>query len=76
MNIIKRFIDCKIPLQTCTLRCHYCYVTHNKLFENKIPVFKYDANFIGNALTQKRLGVVSVCLTYVQMVKHYCLHKL
>ena len=53
MNIIKRFIDCKIPLQTCTLRCHYCYVTHNKLFENKIPVFKYDANFIGNALTQK-----------------------
>ena len=55
MNIIKRFIDCKIPLQTCTLRCHYCYVTHNKLFENKIPVFKYDANFIGNALTQKKI---------------------
>lgn len=75
MNIIKRFIDCKIPLQTCTLRCHYCYVTHNKLFENKIPVFKYDANFIGNALTQKRLG--GICMfTYVQMVKHYCLHKL
>ena len=60
MNIIKRFIDCKIPLQTCTLRCHYCYVTHNKLFENKIPVFKYDANFIGNALTQKRLG--GICM--------------
>lgn len=58
--VIKRFIDCKVPLQTCTLRCHYCYVTHNKQFDSKVPIFKYDAKYVGLALNQERLG--GVCM--------------
>lgn len=37
MDKIKRFIDCYVPVTTCTLRCHYCYITHHRLFDNKLP---------------------------------------
>ena len=40
MDKIKRFIDCYVPVTTCTLRCHYCYITHHRLFDNKLPTFK------------------------------------
>lgn len=53
---IKRFIDCYVPVTTCTLRCHYCYITHQRLFSNKLPKFKYEADVLKRALTQERLG--------------------
>lgn len=56
MEKMKRFIDIQIPVTSCTLRCHYCYITHHRLFSNKLPVFKYNADQIKEALSVKRLG--------------------
>lgn len=60
MDKIKRFIDCYIPVTSCTLRCHYCYITHHRLFDNKIPQLNYSPAFIRKALSKERLG--GVCL--------------
>ena len=57
---IKRFIDVYVPVTTCTLRCHYCYITQHRLFDNELPKFKYTPEQIRKALSQKRLG--GVCL--------------
>lgn len=53
---IKKFIDCYIPVTTCNLRCHYCYITQQHQFENEIPKFPYSAEFMAKALSKKRLG--------------------
>lgn len=53
---MKRFIDIYVPVTSCTLRCHYCYITHHRLFDTHLPVFKYSAQQIGEALSAKRLG--------------------
>lgn len=57
---MKRFIDCLIPFRTCNLRCSYCYITHTESFGDALPVFKYDADHIGRALSVERLGGVSL----------------
>ena len=41
---IKRFIDCIVPINTCNLRCHYCYVTQNREFDKELPKFKYTSD--------------------------------
>jgi len=56
MDKLKGFIDIQVPVSTCTLRCHYCYITQNKLFNSKLPKFKYTAEEIGKALSKERLG--------------------
>ena len=58
MPKIKMFIDTFVPVSTCTLRCHYCYITQSGKFAEKIPVFKYSPKTVGDALSQKRLGGV------------------
>ena len=60
MDKIKRFIDCYVPVTTCTLRCHYCYITHHRLFDNKLPTFKYTPEQVRKALSKERLG--GICL--------------
>lgn len=55
---MRMFIDTFVPVSTCTLRCHYCYITQTKKFAEKIPVFKYSPETVGRALSQKRLGGV------------------
>lgn len=60
MPAIKRFIDCYIPVTTCTLRCKYCYVTTHQLFGGKIPDFQYSLEYVRKALSKERLG--GVCL--------------
>ena len=60
MDKMKRFIDIYVPVEACTLRCHYCYITHHRLFANKLPKFKYDAETFRKALSKERLG--GVCL--------------
>lgn len=60
MDKIKRFIDCYVPVTTCTLRCHYCYITMHRLFEGKLPEFKYSPEHVRKALSKERLG--GVCL--------------
>ena len=56
----RRFIDVQVPINTCTLRCSYCYVTHHKLFDNKLPKFKYDVDIWKRAFDSKRWG--GVCM--------------
>ncbi len=56
MDKIKRFIDCHIPVETCNLRCHYCYITQHGLFSSKITKSNYTPEFIGKALSKERLG--------------------
>lgn len=52
----KRFIDVQVPIEACTLRCEYCYVTHHRKFNNKLPDFKYDVKTWKEAFKQERWG--------------------
>ena len=57
MEKIKRFINCSVPVNTCTLRCHYCYITQTGKFSEKLPVLKYPAARLRDKnrhFTQKR----------------------
>lgn len=56
MDKLKKFIDIYVPVEACTLRCEYCYITHHRLFASKLPKFQYDANMFRKALSKKRLG--------------------
>lgn len=56
MEKLKRFIDIYVPVEACNFRCHYCYITHHRLFANKLPQFKYDAETFRKALSKARLG--------------------
>lgn len=56
MDKIKRFIDCYIPTETCNFRCHYCYITQQRKFNNKLAKFEKTLDEIRRALSKKRLG--------------------
>ena len=61
---LKRFIDIYVPVTTCTLHCHYCYVFHQGLFRNKLPEFKYSPETVRKALSKERLGgtcLINLC---------------
>jgi len=60
MDKFKRYVDIYWPVTTCTLRCHYCYITHQRLFDNALPKFKYSPETFRKGLSQERLG--GVCL--------------
>lgn len=54
-QILKRFISISVPIQTCQLRCEYCYIGQNGGFEND-EIILPSAEFIRKALSRKRLG--------------------
>ena len=60
MDRLKRYVNLYIPVTTCTLRCHYCYITHHRLFEGPLPELKYSAEQVRKALSKERLGGVSL----------------
>lgn len=60
MDKIKRYIDCYVPVTTCTLRCHYCYIVQHGLFANKPSCLKYPVEVVRKALSRERLG--GICL--------------
>lgn len=60
MEKIKKFINLHVPVTTCTLRCHYCYITHRRLFDGKLPELRYSPDQLKKALSKERLG--GVCL--------------
>ena len=60
MDKLKRFIDVIVPVETCTLRCHYCYITHHRLFGASLPKFRYSPEQFRRALSKNRLG--GVCM--------------
>jgi hypothetical protein len=53
---IKRFLDCFIPVLTCNLRCHYCYVTQRRMFSASLPKFPRSPKYIAKAISVERLG--------------------
>lgn len=57
---IKRYIELYVPVTTCTLHCHYCYIFHQGLFRNKLPEFRYGPDVLRKAFSRERLG--GVCL--------------
>ena len=60
MDKIRRYIECYIETETCNLRCHYCYITQLRKFNNKPVNFEYSLDTIRRALSKSRLG--GVCL--------------
>lgn len=56
MDKLKRFIDINVPVTTCTLRCHYCYITQHRLFSQAVPEIRWTPDHIGKALSKERLG--------------------
>lgn len=61
---MKRYIDIYVPVTTCTLRCHYCYIIQQNLFNSKWPEFKYSPEVVKKALSQERLGgtcLINLC---------------
>ena len=56
MEKIKRFIECEIPTETCNFRCHYCYITQHRKFNNKLLKLQYSSDYIAQALSKERLG--------------------
>lgn len=56
MDKIKRLINVHVPVTTCTLRCHYCYITHRRLFDGPLPALKHTPEEVRKALSKERLG--------------------
>lgn len=57
---MKRFIDIHVPITSCNLKCHYCYVAQmNKNNTEKVE-FRYSPEHVRKALSVERLG--GVCL--------------
>lgn len=61
---VKRFISLYVPITSCNFRCHYCYITHNRLFDRNVPDLKYSNKEIRTAFSIKRLGgtcLINIC---------------
>lgn len=56
MDKIKRYIECYIPITTCNLQCHYCYITRQGKWKNEIVPIGHSPEEIRKALSKKRLG--------------------
>ena len=62
--MIKRFIECTVPVTVCNMKCSYCYVMQEGRRSNKMPNFKYSPEHIGKALSKERLGgtcYINIC---------------
>ena len=55
---LKRFIDVYLPITVCNLKCSYCYITQQNLFNIPPQRLKYSPTQIGLALSKERLGGV------------------
>lgn len=56
MERIKRFIETKVPVTACNMKCSYCYVAQHDCNTGVMPKFPYSAEHIGRALSKERLG--------------------
>ncbi|MBE6024855.1 MAG: radical SAM protein [Cellulosilyticum sp.] len=60
MGVIKRNIDCHIPITMCNLRCSYCYIAQKEEFYNQKPKVYHTIDEERYAFSQERLG--GVCM--------------
>ncbi len=63
MDRIKRFFDVYVPVKSCNLKCHYCYVTEDAKSKMGDTAFEYTPEQIGRALAIERLG--GKCLFHI-----------
>lgn len=56
MDKIKKWIEMYIPVESCTLRCDYCYITQHRLFAKGLPNLPHSPEEVRKALSVKRLG--------------------
>ncbi len=57
MDKIVKYIDVVVPVEACTLRCEYCYLTSLKEETPKqLEHLSFDASFFRKALAKERLG--------------------
>ncbi len=74
MEKIKRFIECIIPVSACNLQCKYCYIIQQNDRKMKIPKLNYDPEWIGKALSKKRMGGVcffNICGAGETLIPNY-----
>ena len=57
---IKKFIEIHIPVTTCNLKCHYCYIAQQRKFSDKWDGLSRSIDDIKKAFSRKRLG--GVCM--------------
>ena len=53
---LKRFIDIYLPITVCNLKCSYCYIAQQNLFNIPPQRLKYSPTQIGEAFSRERLG--------------------
>ena len=64
MDRMKRYIECYVPITTCNLHCHYCYITRQKKWKDEIVPLQHSVKEIRKALSVQRLGgkcLINLC---------------
>ncbi len=64
MDKLKRYVECYIPITTCNLKCHYCYITRQEKWKNEVVPIGHSPEEIAKALSKKRLGgscLINMC---------------
>lgn len=64
MDKLKRYVECYVPITTCNLKCHYCYITRQEKWKNEIVPIGHSPEEIAKALSKRRLGgtcLVNLC---------------
>lgn len=57
---MKRFIDIHVPITSCNLNCHYCYVRQMCKNNTEKIQFDYSPEYVAKALSKERLGGASL----------------
>lgn len=78
-EIIKRFVECTIPISHCNLKYSYCYIIQEKRRDVDMPQFQYSPRY-RQGFQQKTLGryyaSVNLCgvneAIYVIILTLYC----
>ncbi len=64
MDKIKRYLECYIPITTCNLKCHYCYITKQNKWGNEVVPIGHAPEEVRKALSKERLGgtcLINMC---------------
>lgn len=64
MDKMKRYLECYIPITTCNLKCHYCYITRQEKWKNEVVPIGHKPEEVRRALSRKRLGgtcLINMC---------------
>lgn len=64
MDKIKRYIECYVPVTTCNLQCHYCYITRQGKWKDELFHLTRTPQEVVTALSRKRLGgtcLINIC---------------